>query len=98
MERTAKGVVMLNDSIMKSLILLGVSFIIDSGELSFKDESKYFQEAESRLWEYVDKARKDGVGKPISISKIANDLGVSTVFVTNVLEEAGLELEELEEL
>lgn len=97
MERNAKEVVMLNNSVMESLAYIKFLFVEDGGELSFKDEFKYFQDAERRLWEYVDKTGKSNRGKLISISKIADDLGVSVAFVTNVLEEAGLELEELEE-
>ena len=85
----AKSTICLNSVIMKRLN----APLIDGGALSFKDEAKYFSNAETRLWECINKLRENGSKELIAISKIANSLKVSEDFVFCVLEESGIGLE-----
>ncbi len=70
-----------------------VSLFTDGGMLSLGDEARYFNAAETRLWEYIHKLRENGSKELVPISRISNDLKVSETFVANVLEGSGIELE-----
>lgn len=91
----ARETILLNNAVHRALGIT-IPQYVHGGRLSFSDEAKYFQKAEARLWEYIDRARKDGIQDVISTKRIADDIGVSEMFVTNILEEAGMLEDEAE--
>lgn len=85
----ARPTIMLSNAVHK-LLGLSLSQYGNAGELSYKDESLYFQRMEAKLWRYIDALEKKGGKKVVPLKKIAADLNVSEFFVANILEEAGL--------